>query len=480
VSRSKAKNKNMENQHEKFNKEFLDFESKSDLFNMRVKGLSVWDHVRYKTYYDLLSSNVRENQISASHKKNTQIRFLRFFFSIFSFLFFCLFFFIRRNYDLVIIGDGASTNNNFHPIIRYFNKSNNILVLDISKKYIPYKKIDSTDYLNINFLVFLRNILKKLVRFSNKDDKTFKKISMLLRLNFDADINSKSLKEDFVQRSYTDYLFYSFILKRINTEKILLSDNGSSKGIIDAALISSVEVYNLQHGVISKYSILYNYNDSIDHSTIVKPSYMFTFGDYWNDKFNLPIERLSVGYPLHEQKKALFNTNSSELVKKEFSNLEKDKTFIIISSMHSGKSLESIVLRLASKLKDYSFIYKLRPNEYSFWKTVYSSELQDHPNIHVIDTDSYQLYDLFRISSYQIGVNSTAIIEGITFDLQTFILKNGWYLEMLPLIQSGYASLIESSSDVIENLNRGSNQQLDCSELFLKDSLHNIEKHLSL
>ena len=135
---------------------------------------------------------------------------------------------------------------------------------------------------------------------------------------------------------------------------------------------------------------------------------------------------------------------------------------------------------MASKLKDYSFIYKLRPNEYSFWKTVYSSELQDHPNIHVIDTDSYELYDLFRISSYQIGVNSTAIIEGITFDLQTFILKNGWYLEMLPLIQSGYASLIESSSDVIENLNRGSNQQLDCSELFLKDSLHNIEKHLSL
>ena len=148
--------------------------------------------------------------------------------------------------------------------------------------------------------------------------------------------------------------------------------------------------------------------------------------------------------------------------------------------MRSGKDLESLVLELATKLNDFSFIYKMRPNEYSFWEEVYSSALKKQPNIYVIDSDKYHLYDLFKISSYQIGINSTAILEGMTFHLKTFILKSGHYLEMTPLIKSKYGSLVSSSTDIIDNLEVEVKEELDYVDLFSSESIENIKQCLKL
>ena len=437
----------MYNHHKKFFDKFLDFEEKTGLFDLRVKELNIWDHLRYKVYYDLLNLNVSEDQIRNPNKNNNPRRLIRLFFSLFSFLFFILFFLPRRNYDLMIIGDGASTNNNFHPIIEEYSKSNSILVFDISKKYTPYKKRANADYININFLVFFRSVFRSLISFSKEDERSFKEIASLLKDNFNVDFDSNSLKKDFVQRSYVDYIFYRTIFKRIHLENILLCDNGSSKGIFDAAIKSSIKVYDLQHAIVSNYNILYRYKESVPSDCIIKANHILTFGIFWNDKFNLPVERIPVGYPLMELKKSSSKGNTIS----NFSHLKKDKTFLIISSMRSGRDLENLVLELANKLNDFHFIYKLRPNEYSFWKDVYSSDLINKNNIHVIDTNEYHLYDLFKISSYQIGINSTAILEGITFGLRTFILKSGHYLAMSPLIQSEIC-LYSSVSSILPSL----------------------------
>jgi hypothetical protein len=466
----------MSNQHKKFFDEFLDFEAKKGLFDLRVKQLNIWDHLRYKVYYDLLGSNVSKDQIRNPKKKLNHRRFLRLFFSIFSFLFFILFFLPRRNYDLMIIGDGASTNNNFDPIIDQYSNSNRILVFDISNKYSPYKKEKYADYININFLVLFRSLLKNILHFSKEEDGTFIEISKLLKLKFEVDFDSNSLKKDFIQRSYVDYLFYSIFLKRVKLKKILLCDNGSSKGIFDAAILHSVKVFDLQHAIVSGYNILYQYKKSISSKSIVKPSSILTFGSYWDDKFSLPVDRNPVGYPLFELKKSL----SKGITTSEFTELKKEKTFLVISSMHSGKDLEKLVLDLATKLSDFHFIYKLRPNEYSFWKEVYSSDLISMKNIHVVDTDKYHLYDLFKISNYQIGINSTAILEGMAFGVKTFILKKGHYLAMTPLIESHYGSLISTAAEIIYNLEIEANKRPNYQDLFSDNSLQNIGRCLSL
>ena len=53
----------MEDDHKKYFDKFIKVESETALFDYRVKGISVWDHLRYKVFYDFLLSEVRENVI---------------------------------------------------------------------------------------------------------------------------------------------------------------------------------------------------------------------------------------------------------------------------------------------------------------------------------------------------------------------------------------------------------------------------------
>ena len=83
---------------------------------------------------------------------------------------------------------------------------------------------------------------------------------------------------------------------------------------------------------------------------------------------------------------------------------------------------------------------------------------------------------MFSCASFQIGINSTALIEGIHFNLVTFILKDGWYSGMNAFIKAGYVSLIESSDQIIEKLNQKQGEKIDINSLWAKDSLKTIEK----
>ena len=88
------------------------------------------------------------------------------------------------------------------------------------------------------------------------------------------------------------------------------------------------------------------------------------------------------------------------------------------------------------------------------------------------------LYELFKVSNYQIGINSTAIVEGMTFNLKTFILKDSWYLEMIDFIKDGYVKLIESDDEVISGINKNNFKLIDAHELYLDNSFENLEKEL--
>lgn len=472
----------MEDDHKKYFDKFLKVESETELFDFRVKDICIWDHLRYKVFYDFLFSEVRENEI----KKKKEFGSLRLLSKltiytkgIFEFMLLIL---KRKKYELVVLDDGNRKylhenyiNNHLGPFTEHLSHSRSVIVFNTSPERPVYKDHPSIDEINISFLVQIRKLASKFIFFKKSEDLFFDEIVNILNSNFSGHVEKRTLKRDFIERSYFDYIFFTFAINRLSPKKLILCDNGSCKGIYEAANRCSISAYDIQHSLMSRYNILYSYSKKVSKESVVMPSKILTYGQYWNDKYQTYADRIAVGSPFHEIKK---NEVMGKSVSDAFSHLDKEKTMLIISSMRSGKKLERIVISLANQLEDFDFIYKLRPNEYPFWKEVYSNEFVEHPRIFVADTDEIGLYELFRVSGYQIGINSTAIIEGMTFNLKTFILKDSWYLEMLDFIEDGYVKLVVSDEEVINGINRDSFKLIHAQDLYLENSFVNLEKEL--
>ena len=57
---------------------------------------------------------------------------------------------------------------------------------------------------------------------------------------------------------------------------------------------------------------------------------------------------------------------------------------------------------------------------------------------------------------YHVGVNSTAIYEGLAVSSPVvFIIKTGWYEEMENLYKRGIVFLVDSPGQIIESISRG-------------------------
>ena len=472
----------MEDDHKKYFDKFIKVESETALFDYRVKGMSVWDHLRYKVFYDFLFSEVRENEIKKKKELMAQSLLSRLTIYTKGICEFFLLILSRKKYELVVIDDGNRKyldekyiNNHLGPFTEYLSHSRSVIVLNVSIEKPVYKDHPYIDEINISFLVQLRKLASKLIFFRKSEDLSFDEIANILNAHFSGQVEKKTLKRDFIERSYFDFIFFTFVIKRLLPKKLILCDNGSCKGIYEAADRCSIRSYDVQHSLMSRYNILYSYSKKVSRESVVMPSKILTYGKYWNDKYQTYADRTAVGSPFHEIKK---NEVIIKEVSKPFRDFEKEKTMLIISSMRSGKKLEKIVISLANQLEDYQFIYKLRPNEYPFWKEVYSDEFVQHPRIFVVDKDEIGLYELFKVSNYQIGINSTAIVEGMTFNLKTFILKDSWYLEMIDFIKDGYVKLIESDDEVISGINKNNFKLIDAHELYLDNSFENLEKEL--
>tara|TARA_B100001250_G_scaffold300104_1_gene261774 strand:- start:8778 stop:10202 length:1425 start_codon:yes stop_codon:yes gene_type:complete len=472
----------MKDEHKKYFEDFLRIESKSVLFKLRVKEMNAWDHLRYKVFYDLLDSKVRKNEIQNNKELLAKDIFSKIFRILKNFRWLLKIVFMKKKFDLVVLDygnraylKGRYINNHLGPATEHLSKSRKVLVLNISTENSDLEESDTLDIININFLIQLRSLFSHFILFSKRDSDSFRKISEIINENFECKIKSSSLRKDFVQRTYIDYIFFKYIFRKFKPKDMILCDTGSCKGIYEAASDLKISVYDLQHSLMSEYNILYTYSNAVPENSVVMPKKILTYGEFWNNKYNTYAERVAVGSPFHEIKKSEVFQNEPI---KRFSDLDKNKTMIIISGMRSGKKLEEITIKLADQLEEYRFIYKLRTNEFSFWKSVYSEYFIQHPRIFVIDSDSPSLYDLFKASNYQIGVNSTAIVEGMTFNLKTFILNDGWYIEMLDFLNMGYANLVESAQDIVVDIDEDNFQTISPNLLYLENSLENIRKQL--
>jgi hypothetical protein len=465
--------------NEQFVSRFFEIEQEFNLFSFRVKGRAIWDYLRYPIFYELLKRVVRSNEISFRSQKVSRLQ--REFLAFVPVL-------LRsigqrwntKEYELLVINydrkkriesEGLAANIHFYPVIKEFSSRYRTLLLDPSTYEERIENLYPCDVIRSRIFHHKAAMQSRLVFYNSKDRKTIDCILGVLERKFQVTLNRDRLIRNYFSYQLCLSREYSRIFERFRPRLILHADTGNCKGWIEAAHKAGIPVVDYQHSLMSRGNILYNY-PAIDEvrGLATLSDYIFTFGEFWHDQYQLPAELIPVGFPFLEmEKKAV-----------EHKGLPRKDRIIIISSMYSGKKLERLTLKLSELLPAYEIVYKLRPDEYRRWREVYSAELAGRPNIVVVDSDHPTLYEYFATSTHQVGINSTALIEGMVFGLTTFIFKDGWYSEMRSLIEKEAVFLVDSATQIVERIRRSEDPpgKLDASELCKTSSLHNLQEIL--
>lgn len=113
---------------------------------------------------------------------------------------------------------------------------------------------------------------------------------------------SNSLAERLAVLPYASETYANWFSKQ--GFKLLLKEDacygGGGINIIHAARLSGMVVAEFQHGAISKGHDGYNVADSLaasDSFRTVLPDYLLTYGNWWSNQTNMPVQKVSIGNP---------------------------------------------------------------------------------------------------------------------------------------------------------------------------------------
>ena len=406
---------------------FLEFEKVNNLFSEEFLGIKFWHLIRFNVF-QLIQEQYFKIGLSHSNLKGSSI-IKRLFLRLFQFKFFIfnnpLIYFAKK--DMIILNhhrrvkDGEKYTCIYTDLLlENINYSSIIIEEPMNEKhYRPIKNspILYTDY--INFIVSIKKIFVKTKK-SKYDNKTiislYKKISKSFMVNFAFEKFYDIVYDAVINFKYR-LKYYRKILKRVKPKIIIEVVSYSTTRYVINYLSKELNIptVEIQHGTMGKYHVAYNFKDFISLDTF--PDYILTFGSYWNENTRFPIQKqkvLSVGWPYLENK-----VNYYKSISKKVSNFI---TILFISQGTIGHDLSKTAVELTNLLDhNYKVIYKLHPGEYDRWMVEYPWLI--NKNIQVIDNNIHDMHYFFSQSNIQVGVSSTALFEGIMYDITTYILR---------------------------------------------------------
>ncbi len=450
---------------------FLAMEEELGLFSLELQGVRIWEKVR-QVVFDLI---IQELGLIRTWHKQRRLSFLTaFFFVAKSFLMFWKNPFLIGRTTVLCYGgarrnkleDGKWWNIFFDPLFEEWSVSHVVLEDPFDFKHFVPTKSKHVRYMD--FLVVLRNLKIALglskVSFSPQEEAIIKEIESHIERVFGLRLTLREYFKKVLEQRKASLPLISRLLKRTRPKLILLLDSSSRTTFIEAARHLEIPVVELQHGVITKYHLGYNFPPPRRvHSTF--PDYLLVFGDYWRKVAHYPIPSahvISVGYPFFEKNL------------EKYQGVEKQDLIVFISQGTIGHLLSKFAAELSQvKGLGYKIVYKLHPGEIGTWKNDYPWLVSS--GIRVIDDLTVSLYDLFSVAKIQVGVYSTGLFEGLGFDLFTVLYKAPGIEYLSDLIDSGVVRVVSDVKGMLEALQEyQSRTPKEMSKLFFKpNSIHN-------
>ena len=453
----------------------VDIEDKLRLFEATIDGVRFWEYVRAPLIQSIHEYTLRQR----GHFGKGPTLFKRMKYLIFSFAKIWKNPIFSRRKDIVFISsprrvlkkDGYWWDIYTDFLMENLNLSYTAIEHNINFEHRNPPKTRNLWYFDFqNSLIYLAEKLGLFQVSLNNDDKILLyKIRKQITQSIGLDIDVQKIAERHLGYRKIRIPYFRFVLKRIRPKVIVLLTSYGKEDLIEPAKSLHIPVIELQHGVINRYHPGYSFPKK-KHQKTTFPDLLFTFGDYWSESVEYPIDDkdvVSVGYPYLDEERIMY------------SKLKKKKQILVISQWTIGEDISKFTAEL-SKVKDlgYDIIYKLHPSEYTDWQTKYPWLVGT--GVKVIHDSKKSLYKLFAESEIQIGVYSTAVFEGLAFGLQTYIPDLYGAETTEGLVKEGVAVKVASAEELVNHLrSKKKLEKLDIERFFRSGARERILKLIS-
>jgi hypothetical protein len=428
-------------------------EKKLDLDQSLIEGVPWWDTFRYQLFNEILInlnfSKHLEDNITPKRKNYIKKRISLIFIMLRNSLKFLSKrspIWIKKNSNIILGHPRRVLEKNVYidpytdPFIDLFSKKIKFSVLeralDGKNHFSPAKtsNLYYTDFLN-NFA----NIISKfrIINFSQKDKSILLELETQLYKEFSYSVNIKKKVKKIIKDWLGIYPLMVLFFKFKKPKNLFVIVSHSQEAIIAAAKSLGINTFELQHGSPVRSKLNYDYSSGIKKRSF--PDFFLSFGGFWSSNCELPIN-----------KKKIISFGNEYLYKKLdfYSNTPKQNRLVVISQAHPilAKFAQDIRKHFPKKI---IVEYKPHPAEYYGDEPEYFSELRNSGVI--ISNRHTALYEILSKSRWQVGIDSTALYEGLYFGTACFILSHDGELNsnnMKNIIEAGCAKLISSPQDI--------------------------------
>ncbi|WP_147534487.1 hypothetical protein [Bacillus marasmi] len=427
-----------------------EIEQTHDLLNMRIEEVKIWQYIRMDMYYKIATSI---GVLNEPHPIKTSFKN-----KIISLIMMIVNYIIRNpltgkySKDILIFDHPRkilSMGEYIDPYTDYYIKSldaGSYLVYErpYMGKHLKNNK-ENIKYLDTLILASQIHRFFNKVKFSEEELSRIDSIQSDISRTFNIDLNLKSFISNRILKFNYENSYYEKLLKKRKPKEIYLVISYNNAPLINAAKTLGIPVTEFQHGIISKYHLGYSYPFREVQQLEYLPDKMFGFSNYWFNKSFIPLDSSQIfirGY------------DHFRIQKNKYKKVKKDPAIILfISQGVIGKELFQIAVDLSVIQPEMKVIYKLHPSEYTTWKDSYLQSKELPENLSVVANNNTDLYELMAKASFQIGVFSTAIYEGLEFGCNTILVNLPGIEYMQDLIDDGIVNFANNIDDINSAIN---------------------------
>jgi len=470
------KNKNYTWTFNQVIEKFEEIEIELALDKSLIKNVPWWDLVRQPLFLKLLNElNLREQKKPSRYSffKDTFFNISRFVKNILLIFSSKSSLWIKRR-DYLVWGhprrkleNGIYIDPYVDPFIKLFPSPDDFTIIerDINGQHLSPVKTKNLHYadqlLSLAYLFSKFRILKM----SKEQSLIISKLEKTIFKSFSCKIDINKLVKNKIRRWLGIYPVMRLFFKIKKPKLFFVVVNEDHESIIAAAKSIGIVTLELQHGSPSRGKMNYDYSSGIKNSTFVDR--FLSFGEHWTQNFSLPIDDSKIipfGFPYLHEKISLYP------------HITKENRLVVISQIDNLKNLVNFTKKISKKFSRKIIVeYKPHPSEFYAPKPDYFKDLENSGVI--ISEKDKDLYEIFARSRWQDGVYSTALYEGLYFDVACFILKVPGFQHMQKLIDFKLASVVETADDI--DLNWIVDKK-KISKIFSKPEKKNVEKIINL
>jgi hypothetical protein len=206
-----------------------------------------------------------------------------------------------------------------------------------------------------------------------------------------------------------------------------------------------IPVVEVQHGVMSATHLAYNLPPLPPPEAF--PDYLLTFGRWWRDQ--------APGLPLSAERCIPIGSAWLESARARLTGVSRsaEPTLVVISQPSVGEPLTRFAVEAATQLagSPWHIVVKLHPGERDGWRGRYPWLAAS--SVPVITDGS--VHEALASAHAQLGVYSTALFEGLAFDLPTFVVPWPGSEVFDDLVRDGMAAHVATPAELAGRLRAG-------------------------